>query len=90
MLPCNAAIAREAARAGLVIANSFAFGQDYARTCRIWAQRMQAERARILGFGHDEAFLRRWQFYLEGCAAAFATGRTDVVQLQLAHAAPLH
>ncbi|MGA0539456.1 class I SAM-dependent methyltransferase [Neotabrizicola sp. VNH66] len=86
MLPCNAVIQREAARAGLALRDTFAFGEDYARTCRIWAERMLAERPRILRFGYDQRFLRSWQFYLEGCAATFATGRTDVVQLELAHA----
>ncbi|MFE3836534.1 class I SAM-dependent methyltransferase [Pseudogemmobacter sonorensis] len=87
LLPCNAVIAREAARAGLSVQGSFAFGQDYARTCRIWAGRLLAERPRIRRFGHDERFLRSWQFYLEGSAATFAAGRTDVVQIELAHAA---
>lgn len=86
MLPCNAVIAREAARAGLVVRDTFAFGPDYARTCRIWAGRMLAERPRILRFGYDDRFLRSWQFYLEGCAATFSTARTDVVQVELAHA----
>lgn len=86
MLPCRAAIAAQAARAGLTLSDSFAFGQDYARTCRLWAGRMMAERPRIFRFGYDDAFLRSWQFYLEGCAATFATGRTDVVQVELTHA----
>ena len=86
MLPCNAVIAREAGRAGLEVRDTFAFGPDYARTCRIWAERMLAEAPRIRRFGYDDRFLRSWQFYLEGCAAAFATARTDVVQVELAHA----
>ena len=86
MLPCNAVLALEAKRAGLDLRESFAFGQDYARTCRIWAQRMMEAKARILKLGYDTPFLRSWQFYLEGCAATFATGRTDVVQVVLTHA----
>lgn len=85
MLLCDAIIARQAQDAGLVVRDSFAFGQDYARTCRIWAQRMLAQAPRIRKLGYDDAFLGGWQFYLEGCAAAFATGRTDVVQVELAH-----
>jgi cyclopropane-fatty-acyl-phospholipid synthase len=67
------------------VQDSFAFGQDYARTCRIWAQRMLDQRAAIQRLGYGEAFLRSWQFYLEGCAAAFATERCDVVQVTLGH-----
>lgn len=86
MLPCDAAIAHEAGKAGLRVLNSHAFGQDYARTCRIWSERMQAERPRIARLGYGDDFLRCWQFYLEGCAAAFATGRCDVVQVELGRA----
>ena len=66
--------------------NSFSFGQDYARTCRIWAARMAEAAPRIRRFGYEEAFLPGWRYYLEGCAAAFATGRTDVVQVEYSHA----
>ncbi|SMO94002.1 SAM-dependent methyltransferase [Paracoccus laeviglucosivorans] len=86
MLPCNAVIVREAARAGLVLRDTFAFGNNYARTCRIWAERMLAERDRIRRYGYDERFIRAWQYYLEACAATFATKRTDVVQVTLSHA----
>ena len=86
MLPCNAALKQQAAAAGLELRESFAFGQDYARTCRLWAARMLEEAPRIRRLGYGDAFLRNWQFYLESCAATFATGRSDVVQVELAHA----
>ena len=84
MLPCHSAMTHAAGQAGLRLRSQFAFGQDYARTCRIWADNMQAERARILRLGHDTTFLRSWHYYLMACAATFATGRTDVVQLEFA------
>ena len=90
MLPCAAMISHEAAKAGLRVRNTYAFGQDYARTCRIWSERMIAQKPRIQKLGYGEDFLRGWQFYLDGCAAAFATGRCDVVQVQLAHANELN
>lgn len=86
MLPCSAIIAQQGEQAGLRVVNSFSFGQDYARTCRIWTERMLTERQRIARLGYGETFLRSWQFYLESCAAAFATERCDVVQVELAHA----
>ena len=70
----------------LQVADSFAFGQDYARTCRIWAQRLAAQKRRIAELGYGEAFFRNWQYYLEICAASFAIGHTNVVQVELAHA----
>ncbi|MCL4676356.1 MAG: class I SAM-dependent methyltransferase, partial [Pararhodobacter sp.] len=86
MLPCSAVISDEAAKVGLRVRDSHAFGHDYARTCRIWCQTMMRQRPRIQRLGYGDAFLRGWQFYLEGCAAAFATGRCDVVQVTLGHA----
>lgn len=86
MLLSDGVIADQAGRAGLRVQDSFAFGEDYARTCRIWAQRLVGQRDRILQQGYDSSFFRNWQYYLEICAASFAIGHTNVVQVELAHA----
>lgn len=86
MLPSPAILRHHAAQAGLDLRDSFSFGQDYARTCRLWAARMAEAAPRIRRLGYDQAFLRGWRYYLEGCAATFATGRTDVVQVDYGHA----
>jgi cyclopropane-fatty-acyl-phospholipid synthase len=86
MLPSLARFREEAERAGLKVASSFAFGQDYAHTLRQWSGRMRQCSEDILALGHDNRFLRNWQFYLGICAATFAVARTDVVQIELAHA----
>ncbi|WP_411351509.1 class I SAM-dependent methyltransferase [Leisingera aquaemixtae] len=86
MLLSDQMIAQQARSAGLQVADSFAFGQDYARTCRIWAERLAAQKRRIAELGYGEAFFRNWQYYLEICAASFAIGHTNVVQVELAHA----
>ena len=83
MLLSEAAIAAEATRAGLRVEDCFRFGADYAETCRQWARRMDEAAPRILALGHDQKFLRSWRYYLDSCAAAFATGRTNVVQIRL-------
>ena len=85
-LPCPSALTTGAAQAGLHAENLFDFGQDYARTCRIWANRMASRRDRLARLGHGEATLRHWRYYLESSAAGFAAGRTGVVQLELRHA----
>ena len=59
------------------------FGKDYARTLREWSERMQARSDEIMALGHDQQFLRNWEFYLGICAAAFDVARTDVVQVEL-------
>src|ERR1700744_2799333 len=86
MLPSLARFREEAEKAGLKFAGAFAFGKDYARTLREWSERMQARSGEIMALGHDERFLRNWQFYLGICAAAFNVARTDVVQVELVNA----
>ena len=86
MLLTDNVIAQQANAAGLTVRDNFAFGQDYAQTCRIWAQNLAAQKRRIAEQGYGEKFFRNWQYYLEICAASFAVGHTDVVQVELAHA----
>ena len=86
MLLSDGVIREQAEKAGLRVTDSFAFGRDYARTCAVWADRMQEKAPRIARMGYDDSFLRGWRFYLDICAASFAVGQTDVVQVELAHA----
>jgi cyclopropane-fatty-acyl-phospholipid synthase len=86
MLPSVASFKETAAREGLTTREVFSFGQDYARTLREWLTRFESRREEILGMGYSEGFIRNWRFYLAICAAAFSVGRTDVVQVELAHA----
>jgi cyclopropane-fatty-acyl-phospholipid synthase len=85
MLPSRARFIEEAARASLKAVDAFSFGQDYARTLREWAARMEGARESIAALGHNEPFLRNWRFYLAMCAAAFRVERTDVMQVELVH-----
>lgn len=86
MLLSDSVIAKQANDAGLAVRDNFAFGQDYAQTCRIWAERLSAQKRRISEMGYSESFFRNWQYYLEICAASFVVGHTNVVQVELAHA----
>ncbi|MBT0958261.1 class I SAM-dependent methyltransferase [Alphaproteobacteria bacterium KMM 3653] len=86
MLLSDAVIADQARRAGLTIKESYAFGPDYARTCRLWGERLVQQSERIRKLGYDERFLRNWRYYLGICAGSFAAGQTNVVQVELAHA----
>jgi len=83
MLPSLQRFREEAERAGLKVAGVFSFGKDYARTLREWSVRMQEKSADVMALGHDERFLRNWQFYLGICAASFNVERTDVSQVEL-------
>ena len=84
MLPSLARFREEAERAGLKFVGAFGFGKDYARTLRDWLAGMRAQENAIQALGHDQHFLRNWEFYLGICAATFAVSRTDVVQVELA------
>ena len=86
MLPSLERFREEAGRAGLKVLDVFSFGQDYAQTLRSWSKRQAEAQKKIRALGHDDHFLRNWQFYLGMCAAAFTVGRTDVHQVELAHA----
>ncbi len=85
MLPSLARFTEEAEKAGLKVVSTFSFGHDYVQTLRSWSAAMRARKNDILALGHDQKFFRNWQFYLGICAAAFRVGRTDVVQVELAH-----
>ena len=85
MLLSNNVIAQQANNVGLAVQDSFAFGQDYAKTCRIWAKRLVGQKLKIIDQGFSEEFFRNWQYYLEICAASFAISHTNVVQVELAH-----
>jgi cyclopropane-fatty-acyl-phospholipid synthase len=83
LLPSIAAFHAEAARAGMVVEKTFAFGGDYAETLRRWRERFLRHEPQVRSIGFDDRFLRIWEFYLAYCEAAFATGNTDVVQFTL-------
>ena len=86
MLLSDQVISEQAERAGLKVVDSYAFGQDYARTCATWDARLAAQSERVIKLGYDRQFLRSWRYYLGICAGSFATGNSDVVQVELTHA----
>lgn len=86
MLPSLSRFREEAERAGLKFSGAFGFGNDYARTLREWSARMKQEEGAIQKLGHDQKFMRSWEFYFGLCAAAFDVARTDVVQVELVNA----
>jgi len=86
MLPSLARFREEAENAGLKFVEAFRFGKDYARTLREWLVTMQGAESQIQALGHDQQFLRNWEFYLGICAATFEVARTDVVQVELVNA----
>jgi cyclopropane-fatty-acyl-phospholipid synthase len=76
-------LANQIRDAGLRLGDVDSFGNDYARTLRIWDQRFQAAWPDIEPLGFDTRFKRMWEQYLMYCAAGFTVGKIDVVQLAL-------
>ncbi len=64
---------------GFVLHELDDFGPDYARTLRIWRDNFEAKRAQVEALGFDERFVRKWNYYLSYCEAAFALRNISVV-----------
>ena len=82
-LPCPREFRAQAAAAGFDVVDEFSFGQDYARTLRLWRDDFMAQESRVLQLGFDKRFIRIWEFYLAYCEAAFVEANTSVMQFTL-------
>lgn len=85
ILPCPGRWEEEVRRAHLRTESCEFYGRHYARTLRIWDERVRAARHAILGQQFDTRFLRMWHYYLAYCHAGFITGHVDVMQTSLTH-----
>lgn len=83
MLPSKSRFKSEVEKAGLKCKEIFSFGQDYAKTLRLWLKNFDDKKHEIIKMGYDENFIRSWRFYLASCIAAFECARTDVVQVEI-------
>jgi cyclopropane-fatty-acyl-phospholipid synthase len=60
------------------------FGQDYARTLRLWRERFDlAVTEKRLPEGFDQRFIDLWRFYLQYCEGGFLAGTINVHQVTL-------
>jgi cyclopropane-fatty-acyl-phospholipid synthase len=64
----------------LKLAGMREFGQDYARTLKLWRERFMARWTDIKDFGFDDVFQRTWEFYLAYSEAGFRSGYLKVHQ----------
>lgn len=55
-------------------------GLSYARTLRMWFDNFNARLAEVRAMGFDDRFIRKWNYYLQYCEAAFAMRNISVVQ----------
>ena len=64
---------------GFVLHQVDDFGQDYARTLRLWHENFRHRTEQILALGFDDRFMRKWSYYLAYCESAFAMRNISVV-----------
>jgi len=65
---------------GFVLHGLEDMGRDYARTLRTWRDGFHQRLDRVRALGFDERFIRKWDYYLAYCEAAFALRNISVVQ----------
>ena len=78
MLPTVDIIRRHAEAHGLTFETVRRFGQDYARTLRLWRERFEEVSPALEEMGFDLAFRRKWRLYFCYCEAGFEHGTIDV------------
>jgi cyclopropane-fatty-acyl-phospholipid synthase len=55
-------------------------GASYAKTLHVWWERFNAKLDAVTSLGFDSRFIRKWNYYLQYCEAAFAMRNISVVQ----------
>ena len=84
MLPSEEALQPQFATAGLRPDGVRYFGEDYAKTLRLWSKTFNERWGDIERMGFDDPFRRMWNFYLSYCEAGFKNGRINVGQFVVA------
>ncbi len=64
---------------GFVLHQHTDFGHDYARTLRLWKETFNRRLDEVRDLGFDDRFIRKWNYYLSYCEAAFAMRNISVV-----------
>ncbi len=80
MLPSVEAMNKVMLSRGLHIKNKKMFGNDYAKTIRIWSESFENSWGCIKSLGFSESFKRLWNYYLGYCEGGFKSGNINVGQ----------
>ena len=65
---------------GLFIKEQRMFGNDYARTLKLWSRSFEGSWEKIKKEGFNETFRRMWRYYLGYCEGGFKSGNINVGQ----------
>ncbi|MCB1189423.1 MAG: class I SAM-dependent methyltransferase [Leptospiraceae bacterium] len=63
------------------IYNLYDIGIHYAKTLNLWFHNFNSNFERVQKLGFDEAFKRKWNYYLQYCEAAFYMRNISVLQI---------
>jgi cyclopropane-fatty-acyl-phospholipid synthase len=82
LLPSVAAINRSVNNTGdLTMVDLKDIGLDYAKTLTIWREEFNKKLEEVRSLGFDERFIRKWNYYLCYCEAAFEMRNINVMQM---------
>jgi cyclopropane-fatty-acyl-phospholipid synthase len=82
LLPSVGAINNSINRTGdLTMVDLKDIGLDYAKTLKLWYDAFNANLSKVKALGFDETFIRKWNYYLCYCEAAFAMRNINVMHL---------
>jgi cyclopropane-fatty-acyl-phospholipid synthase len=82
LLPSVAALNASINRTGeLTLMNLKEFGLHYADTLKAWREKFNEQINEVKELGFDEVFIRKWNYYLSYCEAAFAMRNIYVMQM---------
>jgi len=56
---------------------------SYVRTLRLWREEFNRNRSKVVALGFNESFIRKWNYYLSYCEAAFRMRNIAVAQVVL-------
>ena len=65
---------------GFVLRGMEDYGFDYTLTLRQWQKAFESRIEKVRELGFDDRFIRKWDYYLRYCEAAFAMKNISVVQ----------
>ena len=80
----NALVAAKTRASDLSLIHLEDFGESYARTLGVWRERFLAKLHQVRAQGHDESFIRLWEYYLAYCEGGFREHSIGVAHLLLA------
>jgi len=82
LLPSVGAINKSINRTGdMTLVDLKDIGLDYAKTLKLWFDAFNANLSKVKSLGFDDVFIRKWNYYLCYCEAAFEMRNINVMHL---------